>query len=53
MGLDLILYEKFKAFMTSQRLSQLKSRLNEFYGKNFTINYKASYGFEEEWHNKQ
>jgi hypothetical protein len=40
MRLDLTLYEKFKTFMTNQRLSELKNRLNEFYGKNFTINYK-------------
>lgn len=39
--------------MNNQRLASLKHRLNEFYGKNFIINYKKQYQFFEEWENKK
>jgi hypothetical protein len=39
--------------MSKQRISFLNSKLSEFYGKNFCINYSPRYQFSEEWENSQ
>lgn len=35
--------------MSRQHLEFLKARLYEYYGKNFAIEYRKNYGFDEDW----
>lgn len=35
--------------MAMSNLEMLKAKFSEYYGKNFAIKYKPTYGFDEEW----
>lgn len=43
---DESLYKKFSSFMTKQKSAFFNRRLNEYFGKNFAVNYKDSYNFK-------
>ncbi len=41
--------KKFELFKSNQKYEFIKSRLMEFVGKNYPIDYKSHYDFKEQW----
>ena len=48
-GVSPDIYRKFSEYMDKRRKKFLKERLHEYYGKNFPVNYRSDYEFDEQW----